>query len=153
SAPTPFPTTTTAPNPQPITFASTRLNVPMASSEKPSSSKGTVVAGIEIPPKPEEPDNCCMSGCVNCVWDLYRESLEAHTAQKLLAQQALALPPKQHPPSTSHQTLGSADGEAPRVDEREWLDNDSIPVGIRVFMATEKMLRERRRRAMERRGI
>ncbi|KAK7565424.1 oxidoreductase-like protein [Phyllosticta citricarpa] len=34
------------------------------------------VAGVEIPPRPQEPDNCCMSGCVNCVWDLYRDELE-----------------------------------------------------------------------------
>ncbi|KAK7538602.1 oxidoreductase-like protein [Phyllosticta citribraziliensis] len=34
------------------------------------------VAGVEIPPRPEEPDNCCMSGCVNCVWDVYRDELE-----------------------------------------------------------------------------
>lgn len=30
--------------------------------------KGTIVAGVRIPPKPLEPDNCCMSGCVNCTW-------------------------------------------------------------------------------------
>ena len=36
------------------------------------------------------------------------------------------------------------DGGA-KVDEREWLDNEDIPVEIRVFMATEKKLRERRR--------
>lgn len=30
--------------------------------------KGTIVAGVKIPPKPLEPDNCCMSGCVNCTW-------------------------------------------------------------------------------------
>ncbi|KAK7514646.1 oxidoreductase-like protein [Phyllosticta citriasiana] len=34
------------------------------------------VAGVEIPPRPQEPDNCCMSGCVNCVWDVYRDELE-----------------------------------------------------------------------------
>lgn len=36
----------------------------------------TKIAGIMVPPRPEEPDNCCMSGCVNCVWDRYRDELE-----------------------------------------------------------------------------
>lgn len=38
--------------------------------------KSTVIAGVVVPPKPEEPDNCCMSGCVNCVWDRYRDEME-----------------------------------------------------------------------------
>jgi hypothetical protein len=31
---------------------------------------------VLVPPKPDEPDNCCMSGCVNCVWDRYRDEME-----------------------------------------------------------------------------
>jgi hypothetical protein len=27
---------------------------------------------------PEPPDNCCMSGCVHCVWDLYEEELQEY---------------------------------------------------------------------------
>ncbi|KAL2063058.1 hypothetical protein VTL71DRAFT_6130 [Oculimacula yallundae] len=38
--------------------------------------KSTLVAGVWVPPKPDEPDNCCMSGCVNCVWDRFGEELE-----------------------------------------------------------------------------
>ena len=30
-----------------------------------------IVAGVRVPPKPIEPDNCCMSGCVNCVWYIF----------------------------------------------------------------------------------
>src|SRR5215469_9225660 len=37
--------------------------------------KSVNVAGIMVPPRPEEPDNCCMSGCVNCVWDRYRDEM------------------------------------------------------------------------------
>ncbi|KAK3381898.1 oxidoreductase-like protein [Podospora didyma] len=35
-----------------------------------------LIAGVLVPPKPEEPDNCCMSGCVNCVWDRFRDDME-----------------------------------------------------------------------------
>ncbi|CAI4053242.1 Dpc25p SKDI_16G1680 [Saccharomyces kudriavzevii IFO 1802] len=33
------------------------------------------IAGVQVPAKPQEPDNCCMSGCVNCVWEIYSEDL------------------------------------------------------------------------------
>ncbi|PGH02393.1 hypothetical protein GX51_04701 [Blastomyces parvus] len=35
-----------------------------------------VINGVPIPPRPQEPDNCCMSGCVHCVWDDYRDDVE-----------------------------------------------------------------------------
>ncbi|PGH13588.1 hypothetical protein AJ79_03581 [Helicocarpus griseus UAMH5409] len=35
------------------------------------------VNGVPIPPRPLEPDNCCMSGCVHCVWDDFRDEVEA----------------------------------------------------------------------------
>lgn len=44
-------------------------------------SESRLVAGVLVPPKPEEPDNCCMSGCVNCVWDRYRDELEDWAAK------------------------------------------------------------------------
>ena len=33
------------------------------------------IAGVKVPNRPKEPDNCCMSGCVNCVWEYYNEDL------------------------------------------------------------------------------
>ncbi|CAK7219805.1 hypothetical protein SBRCBS47491_003975 [Sporothrix bragantina] len=38
--------------------------------------RSTLIAGVLVPPKPTEPDNCCMSGCVNCVWDRFRDEME-----------------------------------------------------------------------------
>ncbi|KAK3401829.1 oxidoreductase-like protein [Sordaria brevicollis] len=49
-----------------------------------------LVAGVLVPPRPEEPDNCCMSGCVNCVWDLYRDEMEAWATATAEAEQRLA---------------------------------------------------------------
>ncbi|CCC09702.1 hypothetical protein SMACR_03262 [Sordaria macrospora] len=53
-------------------------------------SQSKLVAGVLVPPRPEEPDNCCMSGCVNCVWDLYRDEMEAWATATAEAEQRLA---------------------------------------------------------------
>lgn len=52
--------------------------------------QATTIAGVRVPPRPEEPDNCCMSGCVNCVWDLYREDMEEWTLKANEAKRRLA---------------------------------------------------------------
>ncbi|TRX89013.1 hypothetical protein FHL15_010135 [Xylaria flabelliformis] len=49
------------------------------------------VAGVLVPPRPAEPDNCCMSGCVNCVWDRYRDDMEEWASASARADEALAL--------------------------------------------------------------
>ncbi len=57
-------------------------------------SRSTLVAGVLVPPQPDEPDNCCMSGCVNCVWDRYREEMETWSAVKAEAQKRLRAQPR-----------------------------------------------------------
>ncbi|EPB87223.1 hypothetical protein HMPREF1544_05945 [Mucor circinelloides 1006PhL] len=37
---------------------------------------------IELPEKPEPPENCCMSGCAHCVWDMYQEDMDEYAARK-----------------------------------------------------------------------
>ncbi|KAK4165652.1 oxidoreductase-like protein [Cladorrhinum sp. PSN259] len=49
-----------------------------------------LIAGVLVPPKPEEPDNCCMSGCVNCVWDRYRDEMEDWASKSREAEARLA---------------------------------------------------------------
>ncbi|KAL2198098.1 oxidoreductase-like protein [Corynascus similis CBS 632.67] len=49
-----------------------------------------LIAGVLVPPRPEEPDNCCMSGCVNCVWDRYRDEMEEWAARSAEAERRLA---------------------------------------------------------------
>ncbi|KAF5862787.1 hypothetical protein ETB97_011135 [Aspergillus alliaceus] len=47
----------------------------------PPESTWKTINGVAIPPRPEEPDNCCMSGCVHCVWDDYRDEMEEWAAR------------------------------------------------------------------------
>jgi hypothetical protein len=134
--------------------------------------QSTNIAGILVPPRPSEPDNCCMSGCVNCVWDLYREDLEEWAAKASEAQRKLRRQEKETGAASERLrtfTGGSTSsavipvGAAASMDddgggsETNWsLDLDkagspklgedlfaSIPIGIREYMRTEKMLKER----------
>jgi hypothetical protein len=124
------------------------------------------VNGVPIPPRPLEPDNCCMSGCVHCVWDDYRDDVESWAARLAEAQ---AKSPQRR-----------SRGGTPKIDMPRWevsaasgsMDDDGggseslwqtpssgadvgdelfqgIPVGIREFMATEKRIRERKKSRKE----
>lgn len=130
------------------------------------------IAGVLVPPKPDEPDNCCMSGCVNCVWELYREELEEWAAKSTEAKQ------KMIEQRTSGQATGmmAQEGGMPRHavvsmdddgggSETNWSTAPEtevfegaegsvdplagIPVGIREFMKTEKKLKAKHKAAGE----
>ncbi|KAF2006848.1 hypothetical protein P154DRAFT_517319 [Amniculicola lignicola CBS 123094] len=121
-------------------------------------SKSKKVAGIMVPPKPAEPDNCCMSGCVNCVWDMYRDEMEEWAAKSAQARVALQA---QREKGAGTGTMTAGDGTATHVavsmdddgggSEANWSSGGGgddalfgdIPVGIREFMRTEKKLKQR----------
>ena len=114
----------------------------------------TTIAGVLVPPKPEEPDNCCMSGCVNCVWDRYRDELEdwaaasAEARQKLQAQRAAA----KAATDADTQVATSMDDDG-GGSETNWEEDtgekdlfEGVPVGIREFMKIEKRLKEQHKK-------
>lgn len=114
------------------------------------------IAGILVPPRPEEPDNCCMSGCVNCVWDMFRDEMEEwaeKSAQARVAMQAQreegkgsgsmvagAGTPSHVAVSMDDDGGGSETNWTASVDRDKLFDD--IPVGIREFMRTEKKLKQ-----------
>jgi hypothetical protein len=124
-----------------------------------------VIAGVTVPPKPAEPDNCCMSGCVNCVWDLYRDDME-EWAEKSAQARAAMQAQRQKGVGTGQMVAGSGvpSHVATSMDddgggsESNWgLEDgkdtsslfDDIPVGIREFMKTEKKLKQMQKKAQE----
>lgn len=134
--------------------------------------KSQLIAGVLVPPRPEEPDNCCMSGCVNCVWELYREDLEEWAAksnkakQKMIEQrtrgQATGMM-AQEKGMPSHAAVSMDDdgggsetnwSTAPETEPYQGAEESvdplaGIPVGIREFMKTEKKLKAKHRAAGE----
>ncbi|QDS75613.1 hypothetical protein FKW77_006583 [Venturia effusa] len=127
--------------------------------------KAVNIAGILVPPRPEEPDNCCMSGCVNCVWEQYREELEewaslsAQARGRVLAQGAETKGPgtgraKAESGMPNHvATSMDDDGGGSETNWQQGMEFKGgkgdifgdIPVGIREFMKTDKKLRDRHR--------
>jgi hypothetical protein len=115
------------------------------------------IAGVMVPPRPAEPDNCCMSGCVNCVWDMYRDEMEewaaksAEARDKMQAQREEGLgtgsmlagkgTPSHTVTSMDDDGGGSETNWGPTGTEGDLFDD--IPVGIREFMKTEKRLKQR----------
>ncbi|KAJ5681566.1 uncharacterized protein N7477_001506 [Penicillium maclennaniae] len=110
------------------------------------------INGVPIPPRPDEPDNCCMSGCVHCVWDDFRDEMEDWAARLSKAKAKggpekgttdMHTAPRAEVDSASQSMDDDGGGSAsnwsaPSQDDELF---SSIPVGIREFMKTEKKLR------------
>ncbi|KAK0704093.1 oxidoreductase-like protein [Apiosordaria backusii] len=128
-----------------------------------------LINGVLVPPKPEEPDNCCMSGCVNCVWDRFRDEMEDWAAKSKLAEARVEAAKEVGEQvgvtqdsiestgnmSTSTTTMDDGGGGSPsnwdadgKATKNLWDEElyKNVPVGIREFMKQEKRLKEKHAR-------
>ncbi|KAK5130990.1 hypothetical protein LTR08_001402 [Meristemomyces frigidus] len=124
--------------------------------------KSQNVAGVMVPVKPDEPDNCCMSGCMNCVWDMYRDELEEWAELSTKARVKVAEQKREERSIGSIRVGSNAPAHvAMSMDddgggsETNWAGGSegsevdlfaNVPVGIREFMKIEKRLKEKLKR-------
>ncbi|KAF7718596.1 Uncharacterized protein PECH_006325 [Penicillium ucsense] len=120
--------------------------------EAPPQSMWKTINGVPIPPQPEEPENCCMSGCVHCVWDDFRDEMEEWAA--IIAKAKAKASPEADAKDARTAPRAEVNSASLSMDddgggsETNWTvpnpEDDlfaNIPVGIREFMKTEKKLR------------
>ncbi|KAI8815961.1 oxidoreductase-like protein [Fimicolochytrium jonesii] len=96
---------------------------------------------------PAAPDNCCMSGCVHCVWDVYQADMEAFqlTRNRIRDRRRNLLIA-----SGREQEAAQAAAEATAADADLDAAGGGMDPGMAAFLAMEKdMLRRQREREVE----
>lgn len=122
------------------------------SSSRVSMGEPRIIAGVKVPDKPQEPDNCCMSGCINCVWEIYNDDIKdweakRRSAAKNLVQKGGVWPADFHPPvkllrpENLPESLRGHESAASKIDDA-WT---KVPVEMRVFAELEKKIKGRKR--------
>lgn len=87
-----------------------------------------------------------MSGCVNCVWDAYREEVEAWAMRRREAARLIGGEEEEREKRKARKMRGRGKRKVDVDVDDEGSLFEGVPVGIREFMATEKRLREKRER-------
>ncbi|KAL8877341.1 MAG: hypothetical protein Q9198_004625 [Flavoplaca austrocitrina] len=147
--PSSIPSQSTEPSRDPSILFGTPLAGPSAARRR--AGYDDTPGGLE---RPREPDNCCMSGCVNCVWDAYREEVEAWAARRKESismaggEEEIEKRKAREMRGRGKRVVGGSVARQGAYGDRgdDGLLFEGVPVGIREFMKTEKRLREKKER-------
>ena len=118
-------------------------------SRKEAERRARIIAGVKLPERPEQPTNCCMSGCINCVWDMYKDELQEWKEKRKDAKLALLKRPDipwpedfgPEPDRRSGQLSQQEKLVREQESQNEW---EGIDIAIRVFVETERRLRKQK---------
>ncbi|KAF9290170.1 hypothetical protein BGZ68_007754 [Mortierella alpina] len=93
--------------------------------------------GFAIPVKPTPPgsEDCCMSGCAHCIYDIYEEDRQEYKRKLAIVLKDIekaGLPP---PPNIVTKSSTTADG-SPAKD-----DDDDMDPGMKAFLELERKLK------------
>ncbi|ODQ78474.1 hypothetical protein BABINDRAFT_162688 [Babjeviella inositovora NRRL Y-12698] len=109
----------------------------------------TVIAGVTVPAKPIEPTNCCQSGCINCVWEIFNDDvMEWQTAREkavaALEAKGGTWPEGIEPPSSlKPQNMSNTMHQESKKFGPKLQKKPVVPVGMLEFAAMEKRIKKR----------
>ncbi|CAE6477591.1 unnamed protein product [Rhizoctonia solani] len=108
----------------------------------PSAPKDIYLRGIKIPqkPKPPESDECCMSGCAVCVYDLYLSSLDDYKEEARAIRAKLrekSVPVDEWPNDLQDQEKKRSSADSTNEEGLGDLDMDP---SMKAFLVLEKKL-------------
>lgn len=86
-----------------------------------------------------------MSGCVNCVWDAYREEVEEWAARRRKSEMEERRAVQVGVEQQVEGSTGEVDGPEGGIELEAGALFEGVPVGIKEFMTLEKRLREQER--------
>ncbi|KAG0270975.1 hypothetical protein BGZ95_001296 [Linnemannia exigua] len=128
--------------PRAASLGSTTFITGTGSTLSAASAESTNYHGFAIPVKPSPPgaEDCCMSGCAHCIYDIYEEDRQEYKTKLAETLDEIAkagLPP---PPNINTKAAGGDGASASGAQSTHDEDDDMDP-GMKAFLELERKLK------------